>query len=135
LKAKATRRDISYITHKCARFSANPRVEHGQEAVRWLGRYLYATKDKGTIMKPIPEKDLEVFVDADFNGNWDPKDANWDTDTARSRHGRVYYYLCRMSYCMEVTTADGDSFKHYEERIHWTLVCFTKRYPNYATVG
>jgi hypothetical protein len=88
---KATRSDISYITHQCARFAANPRVEHGR-AVRWLGRYLYATKDKGTILKPVSEKDLEVFVDADFSGNWDPKDADWDTDTARSRHGYIITY-------------------------------------------
>eukprot|EP00978_Attheya_sp_CCMP212_P025361 scaffold81422_cov35-Attheya_sp.AAC.1 len=44
------------------------------------------------ILKPIPEKDLEVFVDADFSGNCDPKDADWDTDTARSRHGYIITY-------------------------------------------
>lgn len=33
---------------------------------------------------------MEVFVDADFAGNWDPKEYE-DCDTARSRHG---YYIC-----------------------------------------
>jgi hypothetical protein len=88
---KATRSDISYITHQCARFSTNPRVEHGK-AVRWLGRYLFATKDQGTILRPVPEKDLEVYVDADFSGNWEPANAEWDTDTARSRHGYIITY-------------------------------------------
>jgi hypothetical protein len=79
----ATRSDISYITHQCARFSTNPRVEHGK-AVRWLGRYLFATKDQGIILPPVPEKDLEVHVDADFSGNCEPTNAESDTDTARS---------------------------------------------------
>lgn len=37
------------------------------------------------------QKGLEVFVDADFAGNWDPKEA-WDRDTARSRHGYIIRY-------------------------------------------
>ena len=60
---KATRSHISYAVHQCARFVSDPSVEHG-EAVRWLGRYLKGTKDKGTIMRPIPTKELEVYVDA-----------------------------------------------------------------------
>ena len=88
---KATRSDISYAVHQCARFVSNPKVEHG-EAVRWLGRYLKATRDKGTIMRPIPGKDLEVFVDASFCGDWDPKEAALDRDTARSRHGYIIKY-------------------------------------------
>ena len=70
---------------------SDPKVEHG-EAVRWLGRYLKATRDKGTIMRPIPGKDLEVFVDASFCGDWDPKEAALDRDTARSRHGYIIKY-------------------------------------------
>jgi hypothetical protein len=36
---KATRSDISYAVHQCARFVSDPRKEHG-DAVRWLGPYL-----------------------------------------------------------------------------------------------
>ena len=36
---KATRSDISYDVHQCARFVSDPKREHG-DAVRWLGRYL-----------------------------------------------------------------------------------------------
>jgi hypothetical protein len=65
---KSTHSDIAWITHQCARFSADPKQEHGK-ALRWLGRYLKATRDKGTMLKPKRDKDMEVFVDADFSGN------------------------------------------------------------------
>src|SRR6056300_997119 len=55
---KGTRSDIAYIVHQCARFTSDPKVEHG-EALKWLGRYLIGTKDKGTILKP--QDDLEVY--------------------------------------------------------------------------
>jgi hypothetical protein len=42
----------------------------------------------GTILRPVEGKDLEVYVDADFCGNWDSKET-WDVDTARSRHGYI----------------------------------------------
>ena len=45
---KSTRPDIAYAVHQCARFSIDPRYEHGQ-AIKWLGRYLYGTRDKGIV--------------------------------------------------------------------------------------
>jgi len=51
-----------------------------------LARYLKGTRDKGTILRPDKTKGLEVYVDADFAGNWDPREFE-DPDTARSRHG------------------------------------------------
>ena len=54
---------------------------------------MFGTKDKGTILRPSKEKqDLEVYVDADFAGNWDAKEAAHDRDTARSRHGYLIMY-------------------------------------------
>jgi hypothetical protein len=88
---KATRSDISFAVHQCARFVSDPKREHG-DAVRWLGRYLKGTRDRGTIMTPMPEKDLEVYVDASFCGDWNPKEAATDRDTARSRHGYIIRY-------------------------------------------
>jgi hypothetical protein len=35
--------------------------------------------------------DLEVYVDADFSGNWDPKETQ-NRDTAQSRHGYIITY-------------------------------------------
>ena len=87
---KSTRPDISYTTHQCARFTVNPKKEHG-EAIRWLARYLKGTRDKGIIIKPEKGRNLEMYVDADFAGNWDPKESN-ERDTARSRHGYVINY-------------------------------------------
>jgi hypothetical protein len=42
-------------------------------------------------MKPMLDKDLEVFVDASFCGDWDPKEAATDR-TARSRNGYIVKY-------------------------------------------
>jgi transposase InsO family protein len=87
---KGSRSDIAYITHQCARFTQDPKMEHGQ-ALRWLGRYLRSTRDKGTILRPCDDKDMEIYVDADFAGNWDANET-WDRDTARSRHGYIISY-------------------------------------------
>ena len=88
---KCTRPDISCAVHQCARFVATPKVEHGK-AVKWIGRYLAGTSDEGIILSPNSEKDLEVYVDASFAGNWDVEDSSWDMDTARSRTGYVILY-------------------------------------------
>jgi hypothetical protein len=87
---KSTRPDISFAVHQCARFCADPRDSHGK-AVKWLGRYLKATKDRGIRFKPNRDT-FDCYVDADFSGNWYPDDAAWDVDTARSRTGFVILY-------------------------------------------
>jgi len=43
------------------------------------------------ILSPNSKRGLEVFVDADFAGNWDP-DETEDRDTARSRHGYLILF-------------------------------------------
>lgn len=99
---RGSRSDIAYIVHQLARFSVEPKRPH-VEAVRWLGRYLRGTRDKGTILKPDKSRGLEVYVDADFAGNFD-KDDN-SRDTARSRHG--YYIMlngCPISWKSQLQT-------------------------------
>ena len=66
--------------------------ERARKGIRWLGKYLKGTRDKGTIFKPDPTRGLEVYVDADFAGNWDKDEAANDRDTARSRHGYIIMY-------------------------------------------
>ena len=61
------------------------------KAIRWVARYLKGTRSKGLILNPN-EKGLEIYVDADFSGNWDPKNPEQDRDTARSRHGYIIMY-------------------------------------------
>ena len=87
-----SRNDIAYATHQCARFASNPRKPHG-DAVRWIGRYLRATRDQGMTFRPNKQAGLEVWVDADFAGNWKREDASTDRDTARSRHGYIIRYM------------------------------------------
>ena len=88
---KGTRSDISYITHQCARFTEEPKECHAK-ALRWLARYLKATRDKGLILRPDKSRNLEVYVDADFSGNWNQSDS-LNRDTARSRHGYIIMYM------------------------------------------
>ena len=87
---KGSRIDIAYINHQCARFCSDPKREHGA-AIRWLCRYLKGTSKEGLIIKPDKTKGLEVHVDADFAGNWNP-DETEDQATARSRHGYIISY-------------------------------------------
>ena len=84
--------DIGYATHPCACFAANPKMEHGK-AVQWIGWYLNGTKDQGMIFTPDFSLGLEVYVDADFTGNWNQDEAPHDQDTERSRHGYIVKYM------------------------------------------
>ena len=87
---KASRPGLSYAVHQCCRFSADPKLEHGA-AVKWIGRYLTDTAEKGTYMKPDKSKGLEVHNDTNFMGHWDPHDME-NKDTAKSRHGYCITY-------------------------------------------
>ena len=89
---KATRPDISFATHQCARFVADSKQSHAR-AVRLLGHYLLHSKRRRMRFRADITHVLEVFVDASFAGNWDKQDAQTgDRDTARSRHGYIILY-------------------------------------------
>jgi hypothetical protein len=78
-------------------------MEHAS-AVRWIGRYLKGTRTKGFIIHPN-STGLEVFVDAEFSGNWDPEIAHFDKDTARSRHGYfVMFAGCPIVWASQLQT-------------------------------
>eukprot|EP00978_Attheya_sp_CCMP212_P023502 scaffold72215_cov47-Attheya_sp.AAC.2 len=85
---KSTRPDISYATHMVAQFSEDPRESH-HAAILHIGQYLLSTRARGLILKPNPTLSLEVFVDADFSGNWNKPTAADDTATSKSRTGYV----------------------------------------------
>jgi hypothetical protein len=101
---KCTRPDIAYAVHQCARFALDPRYEHGQ-AVKWLGRYLYGTRDKGIIFTPKQHQNLHLYVDSDWSGLWDKSIAATDSSTARSRHGYILEYCgCPMLWASQLQT-------------------------------
>ena len=55
---KSTRPDISISVHQCARFSEAPKKSHA-EAVKRIGRYLLATRDKGIIIHPNKSRQFD----------------------------------------------------------------------------
>ena len=63
--------------------------EHG---VKHLGRYLLETRDKEIVLSPTPQMSLTCYVDSDFAGNWDAKEAPDNLDTARSRSGYIVLF-------------------------------------------
>jgi len=100
---KSTRPDIAYAVHQCARFCSDPKQEHGQ-AVKWIGRYLSTTRDQGLILKPTGSS-FDVYVDADFAGNWNRHDASVEGYTARSRHGYIIMYSgCPITWASRLQT-------------------------------
>ena len=85
---KSTRPDILVSVHQCARFSEQPKRSHA-EAVKRIGRYLLATRDKGLIIHLNTRTYFECWVDADFSGNWRQQDAYNDPMTSKSRSGWI----------------------------------------------
>ena len=65
----STRPDIAMAVHQISRFSNNPKLSNEKIVMR-ICRYLIGTADKGMIFKPDKTKGLELYVDADFAGNW-----------------------------------------------------------------
>jgi len=89
---KSTRPDIAYAVHQCARFQSDPKESHAK-AVKRIGRYLLATRDKGYIINPNQERTLlECYADADFSGNWLKDIAEHNATTAQSRTGFVILF-------------------------------------------
>ena len=88
---KGTRPDIGYGTHQYARFCEDPRASYGK-VVEHLVKYLKSTRKQGIILKLDKTKSLEVYVDADFSGNWNKNTAEHDASTAKSRTGFVVMY-------------------------------------------
>jgi hypothetical protein len=116
---KSTRPEIAYALHQCARFSADPKVEH-EAAVKWLGRYLRATRDKGLIFRPKAQP-FDCRVDADLARNWDTTDSNHPS-TARSRSGYIITYAgCPIISKSKKANTDGP--KYDRKRILESLHC------------
>ena len=88
--AMNTRPDISFAVHQCAKFCQDPKLLH-EKAVKYIGRYLYKTKDKGIILKPEKNGQLDAYVDSDFAGRWH-RDFAELRESVLSRTGYVVTY-------------------------------------------
>jgi len=100
---KSTRPDISCEVHQCARYYANPKIQH-TAAVKRIGRYLLGTKDKRLIMRPKQEG-MECWVDAAHASERNNKTASKEPNTARSRMGYVITYAgCPMHWSSKMQT-------------------------------
>jgi len=80
-----------YAVHQVAKYSANPRQEHG-EAIIYIVKYLKATRHIGLRFKPDDYKGFQCYCDSDFAGNWNKELAETDPSTAKSRSGWVVFY-------------------------------------------
>ena len=75
--------DIMYTVHQIAKYSADPRLPHG-DAIIYLIRYLMRTQDMGICFSPNPSKGFECYCDADFSGNWNKELVAYNPSTAKS---------------------------------------------------
>ena len=89
--AQTTRPDILMAIHQIAKYSHDPRKEHG-EAIIYLVMYLKGTRHIGLYFKPDPTKGFEDYCDSDFAGNWNKHFAHNDPSTAKSRSGWIVFY-------------------------------------------
>jgi len=85
--AQMTRPDISIAVHNCARHTTAPTYLH-EQAIKRIGRYLFATRTRGLIYRPATTGNLDMYVDADFAGAWH-KEFSHLRDCVLSRTGFV----------------------------------------------
>jgi hypothetical protein len=89
---QTTRPGIMYAVHQVAKYSSDPRTEHG-EAIIYHERYLKATRHLVLKFMPDPSKGFQCFCDTDFSGNWNKEFASIDPSTpAKSRSGWIIFY-------------------------------------------
>ncbi|KAL7479730.1 hypothetical protein ACHAW6_008691 [Cyclotella cf. meneghiniana] len=100
--SQTSRPDIQYATHMVAKYSSNPKQEHGQ-AIIYIARYLIKTRDLGLHFKPDSSKGFYCYADADFSGEWNKEFAELDPSTAKSRSGWfILYANCPVIWCSKL---------------------------------
>ena len=82
-----TRPDIAYAVNCCARYMFAPRNIH-EIAIKRIGRYLKATRDKGLILNPCEELRIDNYPDADFAGMYG-HEVITDPSCVKSRTGFI----------------------------------------------
>ena len=82
-----TRPDIAYAVNCCARYMFCPRRSH-ESALKIIGQYLKATRDRGLVLHPSKELKIDCYPDADFAGMYGHEDSS-DPSCVKSRTGFV----------------------------------------------
>ncbi len=59
------RPEIAYEVNCCTRYMFTPFLVH-EVSIKWIGRYLKATRDKGLILNPPIALKIDAYPDADF---------------------------------------------------------------------
>eukprot|EP00804_Cyclotella_cryptica_P030661 CCRYP_015671-RA/>CCRYP_015671-RA protein AED:0.35 eAED:0.37 QI:0/0/0/1/0/0/2/0/191 len=80
--------DRHHAVHQVAKYSADPRQEHGEAIV-------YSQIPQGHTSHPPSSqtpKGFQCYCDADFAGNWNKEFAETDPSTTKSRSGWVVFY-------------------------------------------
>ena len=85
--SSTTRPDLAFAVRQCARFTHSPKRSH-ELALKRIGRYLIGTKDRGMILSPNEDLNIDCYVDADFAGLWrsEPPDSPM---SVKSRSGWI----------------------------------------------
>ena len=82
-----SRPDIGYVVHACARYTHNPKWSH-ELALKRIGKYLIGTRERGLIISPREDINIDCYCDADFAGLWSYEDKQ-DPNCVKSRTGFV----------------------------------------------
>jgi hypothetical protein len=83
-----SRPDLSFAVNQCARYTHHPKKTHSI-AVKRIVKYLLGTHDKGLVLNPDKEFNLNMYADADFAGLWNSQADEQDPVRVKSRSGHV----------------------------------------------
>ena len=75
--------DIAYAVNCCARYMFISKLSH-EKASKRIDHYLKATQDKGLILNPTDELNVDAYPDANFAGLYGHKKLT-DPSCAKSR--------------------------------------------------
>ena len=82
-----THPECAFAVHQCARYTFEPKLSH-LNALKRIGRYLKGVADKGLILDPTDDINIDCYPDADFGGLWSHENPQ-DPHCVRSRTGYV----------------------------------------------
>ena len=127
-----SRPDIAYAVNCCARYMFSPRLSH-EKALKQIGRYLKATRDRGLVMKPTGKLNVDAYPDADFAGLYGYEKPS-DPACTKSRTGFCITVsdcpLCWMSKIQRETAAST-----MEAEINALAHCCRELFPVIDVVG